>query len=140
MPMVKSAREIAEKFTRVTPGRQDDFTSGVKDPAVDWATAARGAKASFEAGIQDALARDAFSKGVEGAGTDKWRRKVVEVGVGRWGAGVRAAGSDFQTAMEPVVEVIQRTTLPARAPRGDPRNIDRAAAMARALAELRRGR
>ena len=138
MPRVKSAGAIAEKWSRVAPTRQTDFESGVKDPGVDWARAASASKDSYEAGVQDAIQRGAFSKGIDAAGTDKWRSKTVDVGAGRWSGGIRAAASDYETAMEPVVQVIERTVLPPRGPRGDPRNFARAEAMGRALAEARK--
>lgn len=138
MPRVKTAAAIAEKWSRVAPTRQTDYESGVKDPAVDWQRATESAKDSFEAGVQEAIQRGAFQKGVSAAGTDKWRAKTVDVGAGRWTGGIRAASSDFETAMGPVVQVIERTVLPPRGPRGDPRNFQRAETMGRALAEARK--
>lgn len=140
MPKVKSAADIAEKWSRVTPGRQQDFEAGVKDPTVDWERATAAAGPSYEAGVQEAIQRGSFTKGVAASGNDKWRRKVADVGAGRWGAGVRGAAADFEEGFAPVREVIERTQLPPRGPRGDPRNIERAAEMARALSEARKRR
>lgn len=138
MPRTKSAAAIAEKWSRVAPTRQADYESGVKDPGVDWQRATEAGRESYEAGVQEAIQRGAFQKGVSAAGTDKWRAKTADVGAGRWTGGIRAASTDYEQAMGPVVQVIERTVLPPRGPRGDPRNFQRAEAMGRALAEARR--
>lgn len=138
MAKIKSAADIAAKWARVAPGRQVDFEEGVRDPSVDWEAATRAGAESYAAGVQESISRGAFAKGVAKAGTDKWRRKVVEVGTTRWGPGVRAAVPDFEAGFAPFRDVIERVQLPPRAPRGDPRNLERSAVMARALAEARR--
>lgn len=138
MPRVKPAADIAAKWARVAPTRQQDFEAGVADPAVDWARATSAARESYEQGINEAVQRNAFGRGVEAAGSEKWRRKTRDVGAQRWGAGVRAAQADMETAIQPFRDVIERTQLPPRGPRGDPRNLERSAVMARALAEARR--
>lgn len=138
MPRVKSAADIAEKWSRVAPARQADYEQGVKDPGVDWARSAAGARESYETGIQESIQRGAFSRGIEAAGNERWRRKTADVGTARWGPGVRAATSDYEQGFAPYQQVIERTVLPPRGPRGDPRNIERAATMAKALADARR--
>lgn len=133
MAAIKSASEIAEKWSRVTPGRQSDYEAGVKTPTKDWAGQTEAAADNWADGVSKAAANKSFSKGVRKAGTAKWQRKVVEVGVGRWGPGVRAASADYQTGFEPYQAVISQTSLPPRYPKGDPRNIDRVARIASAL-------
>lgn len=133
MAAIKSAAEIAEKYSRVTPGRQADYEAGVKTPTKDWASNTEAAADNWADGVQKAAANKSFSKGVRKAGTAKWSRKVLEVGIGRWGAGVRAATSDYQSGFEPYQGVIAALALPPRYPKGDPRNIDRVARLASAL-------
>lgn len=138
MPRVKAASTIAEKWQRVAPTRQQDYEAGIKDPSVDWQRATEASRESFEAGVQEAIQRGAFQRGVAAAGNARWQEKTVNVGAGRWTGGIRAAATDYEKAMEPVVQVIERTVLPPRGPRGDPRNYQRAEAMGRALSEARR--
>jgi hypothetical protein len=137
MPPVKSASEIAQKWARVTPTRDADYRSGVSDPAVRWQAPTAAAAANYNEGVQAAIAANAFSRGVNAAGDEAWRAKTVEVGTGRWGPGVRAAQADYEAGLTPFRDVIERTQLPPRAPAGDPRNLERSAAMARALHEAK---
>lgn len=139
MAKIKSASEIAKKWARVVPTRQTDFESGVSDPDVDWAAGAAAASKTYADGVQDAIADDRFGKGVKKAGNDKWRRKAVDVGVGRWAPGVRAAEGDFESGFAKYVGVIESTMakLPPRGPRGAPGNNERQATMSRALHDAR---
>jgi hypothetical protein len=137
MPRVKPPAQAAEKWSRVAPQRQTDYESGVKDPGVDWARTTSASRESYDAGVQSAIQRGAFAKGVEKAGTERWRQKTVDVGAPRWSGGIRAAAPDYENAITPVFATIERTVLPPRGPRGDPKNYQRAEAMGRALAEAR---
>lgn len=140
MPIkVKSAAEVAEKWARVAPQRDADYKAGVADPAVEWAKATAASEETYAAGVQDAISRNSFGKGVAKAGDEKWRRKTGELGAARWSGGIRAAKGDMEANVAPFLEAISRVELPPRAPRGDPRNIDRVAAVANALAKKRRG-
>ncbi len=133
MPKVKAAASIAEKYGRVTPMRAGDYEAGVKSPTESWEDKTKAAESNFEAGVQSAIGNKSFGKGVANAGNAKWQKKTIEVGVGRWGPGVRAGQEDFQKGFEPFRAVIEGTTLPPRYPKGDPRNIDRVNSMAKAL-------
>lgn len=134
---VKSAADIAAKWARVTPGRSADFKAGVTDTSVDWHKATVAAADSYSTGVQTAIGAGRFQKGVEKAGNAKWQRKAADVGVTRWGPGVAAAQPDMEAGMGPMVDALTRLTLPPRGPRNDPRNLDRVAAVTRALADAR---
>jgi hypothetical protein len=138
MPKVKSAAEAAAKYSRVAPSRQQDYEAGVKNPSTSWQAATAASVSAYESGLQDSIQRGAFQRGVQEAGDEKWSRKTAGEGAARWAPGVRAAAGDYERGMQPVVETIERTVLPPRAPRGDPRNFERMAVLARALTERRR--
>lgn len=137
MPRVKPASAIAEKWARVTPARQEDYAAGVRDPNVNWQAPTVAAAPAYEQGVQEAMTAGRFQRGVQQTGDQRWREKVTTKGEARWAPGVRAATPDMQAAIEPFVQAIERTNLPPRAPRGDPRNMERAAQMAAALHRAR---
>ena len=137
MPAIKSLEDISSKWATVTPARQGEFEAGVKNPKKDWATNTAASKEAYEQGIQESIANDSFSKGVQKAGTQKWQEQTLTKGVGRWGAGVRGAQQAYKEGFAPYHDTIARTTLPPRFGRGDPRNIDRVAVLAAALHKTR---
>tara|TARA_Y100000310_G_C20665995_1_gene807524 strand:- start:573 stop:998 length:426 start_codon:yes stop_codon:yes gene_type:complete len=138
MADIKDIGAIADKFTRVTPTRSQDFEQGVRSPRADWATNTEEAGDSWAGGIQQAIADKRFERGVRNAGTPKWQQKTLDVGVQRWQGGVQTAGEAYQRGFAPYVDVIARTTLPPKGPKGAPQNMERAAVMARALHEAKR--
>ena len=131
---IRSIDRIADKWSTVTPMRQADYAYGVQNPARSWAVATANAEGAYEEGLQKSIAKKAFGKGVKKAGDAKWQRKATTNGVNRWGPGVREAKGDYHAGFAPYREVISKLTLPPRYARRDPRNLDRVAAVANALA------
>lgn len=144
MADIASTRQIAEKWSRVTPGRTTDYQNGVRNPRRNWEINTVAASSAYDAGVQAAIARGAFAAGVSRVGNDKWQSKSETKGVERWGPGVRAATSDFEAGFAPYRDIIERLNLPPRGPKGDPRNLERVAVIANALhqrkLELQAGR
>jgi len=133
MAQIKSLDAIGSKWTRVTPGRSQDFREGVEAPRRDWAQSTAAAEGNYKDGVTKAASEGRFGKGVKKAGTSKWQQKTLSKGVNRWGEGVRAATDDYQKGFAPFHDVISKTNLPPRGPKGDPRNIERVAKLAAAL-------
>lgn len=133
MAKIKSTAQIAEKWSRVTPQRTEDYRSGIENPRTDWMTATAAAEATYAAGVQAAVGRKAFGAGVKRAGTSKWQSKSLQKGTSRFAEGVSLGAEDYERGFAPFRDVIERTTLPPRAPKGDPRNIDRVRVLAEAL-------
>jgi len=133
MPLVRSTAEISKKWSTVTPQRADQYKTGVTSPLRDWASNAKAAEGNYNSGVQEAITKGRFGKGVDTAGTEKWKRKATDVGVTRWPAGVRAASPDYEKGFAPYRDTIEGTTLPPRYAKGDPRNFDRVVAMGSAL-------
>jgi hypothetical protein len=130
---IRSVEDIANKYARVTPGRATDYSDGVKAPKKDWKSETSAAKDSWAQGVQEAVGRGAFEKGVSKAGTEKWQRKAVDVGVPRWGAGVTAGKDDYKNGFAPYQSTLAALELPAKGAKGDPRNFDRVVKIGTAL-------
>lgn len=139
MAEIRSLSEIAEKWARVTPSRSRDFEAGVKKPRRSWEQETAAAEERYGEGVQKAISEGRFGKGVADAGDAKWKRKVEDVGVQRWGPGVRAGAQDMQKGFARSHAVIEGVQLPPRFPAGDPRNFDRVRAIGEALHEAKIG-
>jgi len=124
---------IAEKWTRVTPQRAEDYKLGIQHPKRDWATEATAAKDNWKAGIDAAAAKDLFAKGINRSGTKKWQEKALAKGPGRFAEGVYIAGPDYEKGFAPYREAIARVDLGPKFPRRDPRNLDRVKKVVNAL-------
>ncbi|MBA7610714.1 hypothetical protein ES703_17926 [subsurface metagenome] len=133
MAEIRPLSEIRDKWTRVTPGRTEDYKLGVKNPRRDWADETEAATDNWKAGIDAAAAKGLFAKGVKEAGTKKWQEKALKKGPGRFAEGVYIAGPDYEKGFARYHEAISRVDLGPRFPRRDPRNIARVKAVVDAL-------
>jgi len=139
MAEIKALSAIADKWTRVTPGRTSDYKLGIQNPKRDWADETLAAKENWKAGIDAAAAKDLFAKGVSKAGTSKWRDKALKKGPGRFAEGVYIAGPDYEKGFAPFHAAIERVDLGPRFPRRDPRNLERVKKIVDALIEEKLG-
>jgi hypothetical protein len=130
---VKSAAEIAAKYTRVASQRSQDYVDGIAGTdAQQFETALKNAESNWQAGVQLAVQRKAFGKGASGAGA-KWKQNAQALGSSRYSQGVANAAEAYAQGFEPYRQTIASTTLPPRGPKGDPRNFERAKKIAEAL-------
>lgn len=136
---MKSTAQIAEKWARVTQQRAEDYVTGVSSPRTPWAQATAQAADRYKAGVTEAIGRGAFEKGVKAAGDGAYQKGVQMKGPQRFVEGVSQAAPDFQAGFEPYAAVIQSTQLPPRFNRGDPRNLQRVAAITTALRKKKTG-
>lgn len=125
MAEIKSLKAIGDKWTRVTPGRTEDYKLGIQNPKRDWAEETAAAEGNWKAGIDAAAAKGMFGKGVAKAGSKKWQEKALKKGPGRFAEGVYIAGPDYEAGFKPYHDAIERVDLGPRFPRRDPRNLDR---------------
>lgn len=137
MAGVKALDKIVDKWDRVSAGAQGEYEAGVKDPRKDWAASTKAAEKAFEAGIQAAIAAKRFGKGVAKAGTSKWQAMAIAKGPRRWSEGIGLARATYAEAFAPYHTALGAIVYPVKGPRGDPRNIDRVAIVAKTLHELK---
>ena len=126
-------RSTPGKFSTRASQAAGDYQAGVQNPRVSWQQATNAAAASQAAGAQQAIAEKRFEKGVAKAGDAKWSSKASTIGASRYPQGVQEAQVAYDQGFAPFAQVIESTTLPPRFPKGDPRNIQRVAAIASAL-------
>lgn len=133
MAEIKPLSSIRDKWTRVTPGRTEDYKLGIQNPRRDWKDETLAGKENWKAGVDAAAAKDLFGKGVTKAGTEKWRDRALKKGPGRFAEGVYIAGPDYESGFKPYHEAISRVDLGPRFPKRDPRNLNRVKAIVDAM-------
>jgi len=137
MAEIKSMSNIRDKWTRVTPGRTEDYKLGIQNPKRDWEAETMAAKDNWKAGIDAAAGKDMFAKGIAKAGSKKWQEKALKKGPGRFAEGVYIAGPDYETGFKPYHDAIERADLGPKFPRRDPRNLERVKRVVDALVETK---
>lgn len=133
---VKSMASITEKWQRVTGQRASDYQAGVENPRVAWDAATKAAEASYEQGVQAAIAKKRFGKGVTAAGADACRAGCITKGVARWPTGVAVAGPAFEKGFGPFRTALEGVVLTPRRARRDPSNLTRVAQVCQAMVRV----
>jgi len=136
---IKPVERIASKWSEVTPGRAGEYQSGIQAPRRSWAQATSSAQENYNAGVQEAISRSAFGKGVDKAGDSAWREGALQKGVSRWPQGVRLGKNKYQAGFAPYHSTLSGLSLSPRGPKGDPRNYDRVREVGEALHETKVG-
>jgi len=139
MAQVKTGVQASEKWARVTPQRAQDYQTGVQNPRTPWSAAAAAANDRYKAGLQESITQDRYKKGVAAAGDQRWAAKTIAKGPTRFAEGVSLSAPDYQAAIQPYLDTIAATQLPARFATGDPRNIERVKAITAALRKKKTG-
>lgn len=88
---------------------------------------------NYTKGVQDAISRGAFAKGVASAGAGKYSAQVQTVGGTRFSDGMSKAGPAWQKGFAPIAAAVQGKDIGPRGPRGSAQNKQRAANMADAF-------
>ena len=130
---VISAASAAEKWARRSSTATEDYINGVQNPSVDWAQASKASEDNYKLSVIAAANAGRFGKGVTNAGSEKQKKNAVSKGGVRWAPGISASQDAFATGIQKVLSVIGSLTLPPRAPKGDPRNLQRVTIIANAL-------
>ena len=131
MPKIRG--NPSQKWVRRASVAGEDYAAGVQSPRVSWQAATIAAAGSWATGVQQAVTRGAFGRGVQAAGDARWQGKALSKGVARFPSGVAEAEQDYATRVAPYFAVIESIQLPPRGPKGDPRNIQRVSILAAAL-------
>ena len=111
---VPSATDVAAKWAQITPNAGQFYKKGVEGAGGRWQSAVDEADAAYSAGVNMAISNDLYGKGVAGK-SSKYVTKASTVGVSRFGPGVQAAVTDFQTGISKVLAVIAAVDLPPKA-------------------------
>lgn len=130
---VKDAAASAQKFVARAQAAGGDYTKGVTNAGDAWQANSAASKDSYAAGVQAAIGRDAYTKGIQKSGAAKYVSRASGVGSARYPQGVAGAGPNWQSATQPYLDTLSALSLPPKRPRGDPGNIARVAAVAAAL-------
>jgi len=134
----KDAGTLAQKYSTRSANAQGDYQSGVTGAGGTWENAAKAAETSYEQGVQDAIGRKAFGKGVSGS-AQKYEQNATKLGPQRYAQGVQNATGAWAQGVQPYLDTLKAIQLPPRGPRRSPQNQQRANMVALELGKKRTG-
>jgi len=137
MADIKPLARSSEKWKRQSQTAQPEYVAGVTGTKKDWAQNTGAAAANYETGVQSAIADQRFQRGVQAAGTSKWRNNTLAKGPARWADGIAKSIGNYEKGFAPYQQAIEQIDLPPRGPKGSPQNIQRVAAIADRLHQVK---
>jgi hypothetical protein len=130
---VKDAASAARKFVQRGQAAAQDYAAGVAGASADWQQKTAASADTYNQGVQDAIARGAFARGINSSSATKYQTRASGVGAQRFPQGIAQAGPDWEQATAPFLQTLSSLTLSPRRPKGDPGNITRVAEVNQAL-------
>lgn len=136
-----TSAEYQEKHARRLKGAASDIRRGIEAVTDNPADAAIASKEKMVANFNSAMAEGKYEAGLRRVTLDDWRRKTIEVGIGRIPAGIDAAKAKvtaFADQLLPHVSAGQ-SKIAGMANVTIDDNINRMVTFVRHMAEMRRG-
>ena len=131
--MAKSAQEVAQKWASRASNAQPEYASGVQTTTKDQAGRAIASKEIYKQALNESFARDAYSKGLQKAGTAKWKQKASSVGAERYSSGVSVSVTDYATESGKYDNARKAADALPRGIKGSETNLSRVKAVVSAL-------
>lgn len=135
---VKDAAAITTKYVTRAGAAAGDYKTGVANAGNDWETNAKASEGNYEQGVQEAIGRKAFGKGVTGS-AGKYQANAVNLGATRYPGGVQNGATAYTNGVAPYLAKIASLNLPPKGPRRSPQNMQRANMVATELGKLKTG-
>jgi hypothetical protein len=130
---VKDISSSTTKWSENASRATSEYATNAEAAAEEWARKTQAAADTYGQAVTAAGIKTRFQRGVAKAGSAKYSRKIRDVAADRYGPGVSAATTDYQSGAEPYYTTIAGLTLSTRKPRGDPANYNRVQEVGKAL-------
>lgn len=136
---MKTAQQASQKFVERAGAASQDYVSGAESSNKDQAAAAIAAKANYAAGVQAAITRGAYEKGLQQSGKSGWLNGVRTKGQNRFAEGVAAGAVKYATNSGKYDSARSAADSLPRGPKGSEANYARAKAVGQALRKMKVG-
>ena len=132
---MRSASQSAQRWSEGAGNSSGRYLEGAEQTTKDQASAAIAAKGLYQQGINEAISRGAYEKGLQKSGKSGWLRGVQEKGASNFGVGVTSPSAQQKYVQESGRYDGARNAAAGtpRGPKGSPQNLGRVAAVVNAL-------
>ena len=122
---VKPIDASTTKWTENAGRASTEMAANAEAAADAWARNTAAAADNYGMAISASGIKNRFRAGVVKAGAAKFARKIKALAAVRYSGGVTEGAPDYKAGAEPYYAALAALTLPARGPRGDPKNLAR---------------
>lgn len=117
-----SAQDAASRLEQAGFNNQDRYQKGVSGKGSLWSSRTSAAEANWNTGIQEAVAKKKFTKGVAEAGPAGYDQGVTQKGVANWPTGMQQAGGKYQKKVAKFQPLWDQALPTPRANKRSPQN------------------
>lgn len=136
---MKTAQQSATKFVERAGAATQDYVSGAESSGKDQAAAAIAAAPNYAAGVQAAISRGAYAKGLQQSGKQGWLNGIRTKGQNRFAEGVSAGAVKYAANSGKYDSARGAADSLPRGPKGSEANYARSKAVGMALRKQRVG-
>ena len=136
---MKTASQSSQKFVERASAASGDYVAGAQSTSKDQSAAAIAAAPNYAAGVQAAIARGAYAKGLQTSGKAGWLKGITEKGANRFAEGVASGASKYATNSGKYDSARGAAASLPRGPKGSEQNFARAKAVGQALRKAKTG-
>lgn len=137
---MKTASQSQAKFVERASAASGDYVSGAQQTSKDQSAAAIAAAPNYAAGVQAAITRGAYAKGLQKSGKAGWLKGVTEKGANRFAEGVSSGAAKYAQNSGVYDSARGAATSLPRGPKGSEQNFARSKAVGQALRALKVGK
>lgn len=136
---MKTAQQSSTKFVERAGAASQDYVTGAESSNKDQSAAAIAAAPNYAAGVQAAITRGAYQKGLQTSGKSGWLNGVRTKGQNRFAEGVAAGAVKYATNSGKYDSARSAADSLPRGPKGSEANYARAKAVGQALRKMKVG-
>ena len=136
---MKTAQQSSGKFVERASAASADYGEGAARTTKDQSAAAIAAAPNYAAGVQAAITRGAYAKGLQASGKAGWLRGITEKGVNRFAEGVASGAAKYAMNSGKYDTARAAAESMPRGPKGSEANFQRAKAVGLALRKQKVG-
>ena len=133
---IRPVGELALKFKQRAGAAASDYKIGVEGAGPDWETNAAASEPNYVAGVNAAIGRNAFGKGIRSAGAAHYVKRAAGDGVLRYPTGIASGTDRWAANTQPYLQALSAMTLPPKGPKRSPQNQQRANFVAAELGKM----
>ncbi len=138
---MRTASQSSTKWADRAGSASQTYLTGVDTTTKDQAANAIAAKGNYAAGVQAAISKDLYAKGLQRSGKAGWQAGVDQKGATNYATGVQAPASrqKYETNSGRYDSARNAAASVARGPKGSPGNLSRVAAVVTAERAVKTG-
>lgn len=137
--MAKTASQSAQKFVDRASAASQDYVLGAQQTTKDQSAAAIAAAPNYAAGVQAAITRGAYAKGLQASGKQGWLKGITDKGGNRFAEGVASGAAKYATNSGKYDSARTAADSLPRGPKGSEANFNRAKVVGQALRKMKVG-